>query len=152
MNNDNHIRSGKNPNLVSNSINLNSFNIQSINASDIYHGTRSVLYRDQSHSTVINQVQTQQKLLNNSNININNHKREIPINIDLFERYLNNKLAQLGGLKKSDVNNEIKKVIIICLENYLRNRFDEMIKLTRARNINFDRYSKILEKRDVSFY
>lgn len=151
MNNDNHIRSSKTPNLVSNSINLNSLNIQSINANDIYHGTRSVLYRDQSHSSVINQVQTQQKLLNNSNLNINHHKKEIPINIELFERFLNSKLAQ-QGLKKSDTNNEIKKVIIICLEIYLRNRFDEMVKLTRARNINFDRYSKILEKRDVSFY
>lgn len=144
MNNDNNIRSGKTPSLVSNTINLNSFNIQSINASDIYHGTRNVLYRDQSHSSVINQVQTQQKLL------INTHKKENPINIDLLERFLNNKLTQLG-LKKNDVNNEIKIAIMKCIETYLRNRFDEMIKMTRARNINFDRYSKILEKRDVSF-
>lgn len=158
----------KSSNLVTNNINLGSKNIQSFNITNEYYNSKTTTYNLREHQTansILNHMNSRnQNLFNsinnpNNSVNLSNqnyhknnpnsHLREIMINMELFERFINYKLSTYK--LKIENNEEIKIALLRCLETYLRNRYDDLLRHTRSINVNFDKYAKTLEKKDVRF-
>lgn len=168
MNNDLNGKLEKSSNLVTNSINLGSKNIQSVNITGEIFNSKTIAYNLREHHTsnsILNQMNSRNQNLFNSmsnphnSVNLSNqnyhknnssHMRDNMINMELLEKLIYSRLSTYK--LKTENNEEIKIALLRCLETYLRNRYDELLRYTRSINVNFDKYAKTLEKKDVRFY
>lgn len=88
-----------------------------------------------------------QKRIFSKNTNMNYHIEEKTLNRTNIKHKIITALRKYG-LTKTNFN-DVENIISLGLEEYLKNLIENLIKISRVRNLNLNLYSKMAEKNQV---
>ena len=89
-----------------------------------------------------------QKRIFSKNMNLSSISEDKTLNKNNLKYKIISSLRKYGLTKTNFI--EIENIISLGLEEYLKNLIENLIKISRVRNLNLNLYSKMAEKNQVS--